>query len=431
MDTDQDWFFKPEDDDVTSNVSDLTQCTDYQEGKYRILAIVAASMGAVSLVASLAVILFIILLKKYHNFVQRLILYLSIVIAINAVSVTLRYSRATHKNYKGGYLEYWCIAAAFLDQTTRWSMTIAYACLTFTLLIATVFHSSGEKLEKGYILAIFVSPLLFNWIPLIKETYGEAGPWCWIKTENYEYDSKGNITSCTPHTLGVFLKYALWYIPNYVILFILLVVYVVVVIKLVRDNRHWKGIFSTATEHKENHKLNQLVMTIILYPLVLFILSFFPLLNRVYLSKHDPNYYLWLLHSIFSPLQGGFVAVVYALDIDTIKRLSAKECFAHLFHRKTDVREYPAGLGRTDSLTKLTTEDCTDYLVVSYGSTSKTQQSGLQPNSGGETLGFERSVDARKLEASSGKDEMKLQKNPAGQLSPPVPHHNKCSDIKL
>ena len=418
MDADQDWLMILEDfsgsGSGSGSNSDLAKCTDYQEAKYKTLAIVAASMGVVSLVASLAVILFILILKKYHNFVQRLILYLSIAIAVNAVSVTLRYSRATHENYKGGYVEYWCIVAAFMDQTTRWSMTIAYACLTFTLLIATVFHSSGEKFEKGYILAIFVSPLLFNWIPLIHETYGEAGPWCWIRTENYEYNSRyGNITSCTTHRLGVIFKYVLWYVPNYLILFLLLVAYLVVVIKLVRDDRHWKGVYSTATEDK-GHKLNQLVMTIIFYPLVLFIISFFPLLNRVYLSNHDPNYYLWLLHAIFSPLQGGFVAVVYTLDIETIRRLSLKEFFAHLFHRKTDVREYPAGLGRTDSLTKLTSEDSTDYIIVSYGSTSATQKASVQPTSCRETMESKHSSEARRLEANSEKDEMKLQRSITG-----------------
>jgi len=134
-------------------------------------------MGALSLLASLAVILFILVHKKYLNFVQRLILSLSIVIAINAATVTLRYFPISDKGYRQGYLEHLCIATEFLYQTTRWSMTIAYACLPFTLLLATVFGSHGQKYyEHFFIVGIFLVPLLFNWIPFIHKMYGEAGP---------------------------------------------------------------------------------------------------------------------------------------------------------------------------------------------------------------------------------------------------------------
>jgi len=53
-------------------------CSEYEDNKYRDLAILAASVGVVSMVASIMVILIILLFKKHHMFIQRLILYLCI-----------------------------------------------------------------------------------------------------------------------------------------------------------------------------------------------------------------------------------------------------------------------------------------------------------------------------------------------------------------
>lgn len=42
----------------------------------------------------------------------------------------------------------------------------------------------------------------------------------------------------------------------------------------------------------------------------------------MYSTFHDPNYVLWVLHAIFSPLQGGYVALVYVLDKDLMQRFN-------------------------------------------------------------------------------------------------------------
>ena len=372
------------------------RCLEYRQDKYRTLAIASASMGAVSLVASLAVILFILILKKYHNFVQRLILYLSIAIAINAVSLTLRYIRISDKDHRQGHLEYVCIVAGFLYQTTRWSMTIAYACLTFSLLMAAVFMAHGERYEKIYFVGIFLFPLLFNWIPFIRKMYGEAGPWCWIRSNDYEYDLEGNVINCSTNDLGWAMRLALWYVPHYATLLILLAAYLAVVIALFRKSRYWRGTYTTLakTTSDDRQELKQLVTTIILYPLVLFILNIFPLVNRL---NNQPNYILWLLHAIFSPLQGGFVAVVYVLDIETIKRLRSKNCLVHLMPSRARVKEYPASSGVTDSLYQQQSPD----QQANYGSMLETQHPGHRlndDNSGGMESNFSQDEDCKKLE---------------------------------
>lgn len=325
-------------DGNTSNVT--TTCDIYHSNKYRTVAIIAASTGTFSALASLTVISVIAIFKKYNIFIQRLILYLCLVSAVNSLSITTRFARLAP--HTAGWNRV-CIATAFIDQTTLWSLTIAFCCLTFNMLIAVVFNKSTKGLEMGYIFFIFIFPLAFNWIPFLQDSYGEAGAWCWIRTANYDAD-------CSVHKLGLYLKYVLWYVPHYVVLVALLVVYLVVVANVIRKRNRWRGLYSTEpTMREEQLQMKELVMPIIFYPLGFFILNLVPLINRVYDTVDGPNYVLWVLHASLSPLQGGYIALVYVLDRDTMRRLNLRELRAYLFHRRTRVEEYPATRGLTDS----------------------------------------------------------------------------------
>ena len=318
-------------------------CERYHTSSYQKIAIVAASSGSFSLLASLAVILVIVIFKKYNFFIQRLILYLCIAAALNSVSIVLRFSQITQHS-EDENLHRLCIATAFIDQTTLWSLNIAFCCMTFNMLITVVFNRSTNRLELGYIFLIFVLPITYNWIPFLHESYGEAGAWCWITSVNH------HDPNCTVLKFGMYLQYALWYVPHYILLGILLVGYIVVVIVVIRKTQKWKGLYSTEieTEIQKEH-LKEMVMPLIFYPIGFFILNLFPLINRIYNNSDISNLVLWYLHAVFSPLQGGLIALVYVLDKGTMKRLTLKELRAYLFHRSTPVRDYPVKGGLTDS----------------------------------------------------------------------------------
>lgn len=327
--------------DEDDNQINQTSCDIYHQDKYTTVAMVAASTGTLSLLASMAVISIIVIFKKYNVFIQRLILYLCITAALNSISIMMRFTRLGHKDEPNWKIA--CIAAAFIDQTTLWSLSIAFLCLTFNMLITVVFNKSTKRLEMGYICLIFFVPLAFNWVPFLQESYGESGAWCWIRTEDFHQN-------CSTHMMGLYLKYALWYIPHYVLLGAMLVAYLVIVVNVIRKRNHWRGLYSTEPEvHTQQQQVTELVMPIIFYPLGFFILNLFPLINRVYDNIDGPNYTLWMMHAAFSPLQGGFIALVYVLDRDTMRRLNLSELRAYLFHRRTPVEEYPATRGFTDS----------------------------------------------------------------------------------
>lgn len=316
-------------------------CKEYQRDEYMYVAIIAASTGTFSMLASIAVISVIVILKKYNFFIQRLILYLCITAALNATSITLRFSRMGNES---SHLHRLCIMTAFLDQTTLWSLDIAFCCMTFNMLLTAVFNKSTKRLEIAYIFGIFLLPITYNWIPFLSNSYGEAGAWCWIRSHDYH---DGN---CTNHMIGLYMQYALWYVPHNLVLALLLVAYIVVVVNVIRKKHHWKGLYSSTEVQPDQLNIKEFVMPIIFYPLGFLVLNIFPLINRISSTIEDtPIYALWVLHAACSPLQGGYIALVYVLDRDTLRRLTLRELRAYLFHRQTPVNDYPVTRAFTDS----------------------------------------------------------------------------------
>ena len=248
-----------------------------------------------------------------------------------------------------------CVAAAFIDQTSIWSLFLAFAAITFTLLMAVAFHKSTVRLERVYVLLIVFFPLTFNWIPFIDGTYGRAGAWCWIRNMNYD-------SNCTKNSFGTALQLAMWYIPAYILLAILLVLYLVIIISVAR-----RKFSRSKKDDVETKKLHDEVWPLLFHPIGLFILNIFPLVNRIHgsLISNDPIYVLWILHAIFSPLQGGFIALVYVLNRATLKRLTFGNLRAFFQGSSKVIKDYPA----MDS-------EVTDSLCYSAYSPVKESQNG-------------------------------------------------------
>ena len=330
---------------ANSTVSTETdECNVFETDEYVTVAIVSSASAFLSSIFCIIVILFIFLLKKHYFFIQRLVLYLSITALVNSLSIVLRLYRIGYKQQSEA-LQVLCIAAAFIDQTTRWANLMAFTAITFTLLMTVAFHKSTARLEWVYVVLIFIFPVTFNWIPFINETYGQAGAWCWIRSLNYD-------DNCTEHELGTYLQYVLWYIPAYVLLGILLLVYSYIIVRVCRQRSMIEINDEEATKAVET--LNKEVLPLLFYPFGLFILNIFPLVNRIQgtFTAADPIYALWMLHAIFSPIQGGYIAIVYVLDRQTLRRLSFGNVVA-FFKRSDVVKEYPAMSEQTtESMTR-------------------------------------------------------------------------------
>ncbi len=319
------------------NNSSNSSCSVFDNDNYVIVALVSASSASLSFLACTVVIFLIVALKKYVFFVQRLILYLCICAMLNSFAIALRFQQVKrllpYIDQNSGSLHVLCVITAFIDQTTAWAETIAICCITFKLLMTAVFNKDTERFEFVYVALIVVLPLTFNWIPFIKGAYGEAGAWCWIKNTDND---------CDPFPFGIYAVLFLWYIPSTTLLIIVVLVYAFIVIWVTTRRQIWTGKHDLETERKRANMRRE-VLPLMLYPLGFLILNLFPFINRVHdtIVINDPSYALWMLHAIVSPLQGGYIAVIYTLDKDTRKRLNCRRLKAALFHKEPTISEYP------------------------------------------------------------------------------------------
>ena len=325
------------------NIGNVNVCSVFDTYDYVIVAAVSSGSAMVSALCCIFVIGLIFLLKKQHFFIQRLILYYSLVALFRAIVLILRLHRLGYQN-DSNVVSVLCKLSGFLDQVTLWYLLISFSVITFTLLMTAVFRKNVARLEGLYIFLIFVFPLTFNWIPFIRDSYGRNNAWCWVRTLNQD--------DCTVHGFGIILSNVLWNYPSYAFIAIMVPLYLIVIVFVARQKycrRKPRTEFEQEAFKTLVKCLHEEVWPLLFLPLGVMILNGFPLINRIYstVNGDDPSYALWMLQAIFSPLQGGYIALVYVLDRETLKRLSYSNIKAKLLMKKEKVQEYPLETGRT------------------------------------------------------------------------------------
>ena len=323
-------------------------CPNYNTTEFKAIAAVNSALGGVSLLACLLVIGLIFLFKKYLFFTQRLILYLTIAAAMNTLSMLTQ--AAVYYPHTDAFYGY-CKWSGFFQQVAGWAQVLAITCITIDLFIRAVLtrQTSHPLIEGLYIFIIFVFPFLFNWIPFINDTYGPSGPWCWIKTAEQDEEN------CPENGYGRVLSMALWYGPIYPLLLILTVTYIIILISIWHRRHRYEGKYDPGSQIRRKLMLSE-VHPLLWYPLIFFVIEVFPLINRIYniVSPKEDNMVFWWLHALVIPLEGGLIAVVYALDPETRKRLRwsvIKMYFIECFHQRRKIDDYDfRNDGLTDSL---------------------------------------------------------------------------------
>ena len=322
-----------------------TECSVFETTPYVIVALVSAGSAIISALATTTVIFLILSLKKYIFFVQRLILYLCVAALLNSIAIAFRFQEAgdlrSQLEPDSGSLHTFCAASAFFQQVASWSTSIAFCCITFNLLLTTVFKKDTERCELVYAGLIFILPFIFNWIPFIQNTYGDAGAWCWIRSLDDD---------CNLILLGVYLRYILWYVPGGILLSAVIITYIFILVWVTRQKRRWVGNYDPLTE-RDKENLQKEAWPLMLYPFGFVLLNIVPVINRIYetVNEGNPSYALWILHAILSPLQGGYIALIYVLGKDTRKNLNCQRIRAALCHKDAMINEYPVNRGVTDS----------------------------------------------------------------------------------
>lgn len=305
-------FMNATDDTMDDNQTD---CARYDYRYSKIAITVAVSTASVSFVACILVIILIYVLKKYRFLAQRLILYLTVAVMIKSLAYvvqTIHFEMVTQYDIASKTNNIFCILVAYFTLTTSWFELMAVASITTNLFLHAVATRSKGWLEMVYVPMIFIAPFLITWIPFVNDAYGKEGLLCWIRQRT---------ANCERFIFGICLRFVLWYIPLLLILFILVVVYITISYTISKRNKKWDGNFDPMIR-KRKLKMQKDVRPLIWYPLIYFLLHLIPLASHITDAiTGTPFYPLWILSAITFPLQGGFIAFAFTLDIKTLRRL--------------------------------------------------------------------------------------------------------------
>lgn len=292
-------------------MTDGNNCTYYDEEDFTVVAAIRAVVGTLSAFCCLFVVAMIVLFRKYRCFCQRLILYLAVAAFFHSLSYPLaRVNYYTPRQLLSPY----CDFGGFFNLYTSWIEMLALCCLTFNIFLNAVLDKWLTKVEVIYVFLPYLLPLLWVWTPFIHWSFGNGEAWCDIRPVE---------TDCTRYAFGDVLRFCLWYGPLYVLCLIMLISALAAAFMIRRKSKQWYGLHDPYQEQRIT-MLRSEVGPLLWYPVFYSLLNLFSVANQIDVAVDPTNTViaLWYLHVLTSPFRGATIALVYALDSDTRRRLT-------------------------------------------------------------------------------------------------------------
>ena len=261
-------------------------------------------------------ILFVMCLRLYKYFVYRLALYQVLACLLLSLAEALQIMNINYTENKF-HIDA-CIATAFLMEYTIWLKLLFTLFLVFHLFCLAVCLKNCIKLELVYFLISVAFPVLPACIPFSHNLYGIAGAWCWIQIhDSYCPDEK--------YTEGVIEQFTLWYGPLFVSLTVCLLAVIVIAVVLCRRAylSHKKESKPLIKENPNKTALKEL-LPLLAYPIIFYLLSLFPLANRLH-GAISPvgSYHLITLYiaMISEALWGFFSSLALLIHVLLLRKL--------------------------------------------------------------------------------------------------------------
>lgn len=295
-------------DNVTTNCTNV-----FTVQQLKILGITQVLAGGISLLGCISIALLIVILKKYKDSTQRLVLYLNITVILNSIGTIVR---------GGGYaIEniVFCTGIASYTQFTSSCILASICCIIIELVLKAVRQKGAERYEWIYIILTFVVPLMVSLLPFIKNGYGYRAAWCWIRNTDE--------TTCEKFVYGIILQYTLWYGPLYVLAVIGGLTYLFAFFKINKQLRKYKRNYTSNMEELKHKTILEELAQFRWYPVIYLIINIAPLATSI-LDIINPNHAilpLWIVTAIIQGLQGLFIAAVFIINPSTRKSLKYRQ----------------------------------------------------------------------------------------------------------
>lgn len=329
-----------------SNETDLSCFEVYSEPKYTGLLVLNSVLSVVSCLFLLSMMSIIVLFKKYVFFNQRLILYLGITSFLFSLFSAINLSSPfAHKNTQA---RNYCTAMGYFDHLFLWCQVMSVACIMIDVFIKVVWERNTERYETIYLLLTIGLPLLQSFVPIFHLAYGHAGVFCWIRDREYD--------DCSIFYFGLYLRFILFYVPFYLLMFVIAILLLISLYFTRRKRRQW----TTGKSNKQiiviQKKLESEIRPLVAYPAVFVCLTIIPLIQRIYgIFNTEGNVYyaLSIVLVLVYRLLGVIITVIFTFDPETRKKLKWIEICAAIKRwcgqEKDVVIAYNVEKGHTDS----------------------------------------------------------------------------------
>lgn len=242
-----------------------------------------------SLCGSLVVILCYFRIKIARNYAYKLVVFLVLSDAVYAISRLIHFSRLSEPSADPSKL---CVTQAAIlnfagSCSVYWALVIAWG------VVQSVIYQNErlEQYEYYFVAGSILVPGAMTAVPLITGDYGNSGVFCWIR--NQDADNQRQMT----------LHLALYIVPVSLVIVYNFLTYIRVIQQM-----------KSMAANLEKRSYGRLFRKLMRYPIVLLLCNVWSIIYRITIYAGQGHYWLMVLATIFSGLQGFCNMIAYGMN---------------------------------------------------------------------------------------------------------------------
>lgn len=316
-------------------------CYSFTDTDLLIVAICKMVTSMVSILGCLFVVLIMVTYKKYTFTFQRLVLYLTLSLLVDAVVRLIQgiSYKVIVTNAK------YCQALAFFYEYSAICILLSMLCMVMEIFLSLLQNRDTNRLKWIYAGVIFGISLCLSWIPLPIRRYGLAGSACSITYYNLD---------CNIDTIGLVTLVLLWWLPYCISFIVTGPVYLFILCRINKQTSEYTAIIEVqrnAVHDQETKHIGYFKW----FPFFYFVINVLPIAREMCGLVFDKNYaVVWIITTLVLGLQGGVVTLVATLDPTTRRTLrwnSFKAAWQQNIMGRRQIEVYPFTKGTvTDSI---------------------------------------------------------------------------------
>ncbi|GMH99045.1 hypothetical protein TrVE_jg9166 [Triparma verrucosa] len=274
--------------------SDDSSATGFSPKENEILLIITVAESVLSLIGSILIVTSYLKFKRLRKFSLELVFWLS----VSDIGMCVSYFFG---NPKSGGL---CTAQAMIMSFFELASVLWTTVIALTLFRLIILQRTSSHLIKYYHVFCFGVPFVSMFLPLLTNSYGDSGAWCWISTPTDESETDKQLMESP----GNLWRLTLFYLPLWLAIIFNSTVYLIVTKTLSR-------VASTQASD-QRPKYLKMIRRLRLYPLILVFCWLGATINRIQnvIDPSHPWYSLYLFQVATRSLQGTLNALVYGFN---------------------------------------------------------------------------------------------------------------------